>query len=214
MQILDPAGSNVAKVNTEGSVQVAIIPPSGNFYVLAAKTGTIAAAAAAGAAVFAARLNPGYGGKTYIDRIKLRWTTVVAFTTPITQTRSLVITRGTGAAASGGTALVAAKKDSVYGASQMDASLGGAINIATTAALTVTGITFETVNLSEITLAHVGAAGAYYEELIDLTQSRGHPLEINPGEVIAVRVGGSAMDAAGTWSLGVEVSWRDSTTES
>ncbi|NCX31752.1 MAG: hypothetical protein EBX18_04425, partial [Actinobacteria bacterium] len=136
------------------------IPPSGSFYGASSKTGTIAAAAAAGASVFAMRLNPGYGGKAYIDRIKLRWTTIVAFTTPVTQTRSLVITRGAGAASSGGTSLASAtKRDSTYSASQTDVASGGDVRIATTGALTVTGITFETVNHAELTLVHVGAAG-------------------------------------------------------
>lgn len=214
MQVLDPGGTNLLKVNTEGSGQVAVIPPSGNYYGASAKTGTIAAAATAGSAVFAMRLNPGYGGKAYVDRIKLRWTTIVAFTTPVTQTRSLVITRGSGAASSGGTSMASAtKRDSTYGASQTDVASGGDVRIATTGALTVTGITFESVNHAEITLAHVGSAGNYYEELIDMTNGRGHPIEMNPGEVLAVRVGPSAMDAAGTWSLGVDIAWRESTTE-
>jgi hypothetical protein len=213
-KLLDTAGTNVAKVNSEGSVYTVGLPPSGTFYAVAAKTGTIAAAAAASASVFAMRLNPGYGGKAYVDRILLRWTTVVAFTVPITQTRSIVVTRGAGAAASGGTAIAAAtKKDTGYGASNFDSATGGDMRIATTGALTVTGITFETVNLDELTLVHVGTAGAYYESLIDLTNSRGHPMEINPGEVLAIRVGPSAMDAAGTWSLGLKVAWRESTTE-
>lgn len=216
IQIIGTSGTGyIADVNNEGALRVTETPPSGAYYAQAAKTGTIAAAAAAGAAVFAMRVNPSYaGGKAYIDRIKLRWTTIVAFTTAVTQTRSLVITRGAGAAASGGTSLATAtKKDTAYAASQTDVATGGAVQIATTGALTVTGITFETTNLAEITLAHVGAAGSYYEEILDLTNSRGHAVELNAGEVLAVRVGGSAMDAAGTWSLGVDINWRESTSE-
>lgn len=202
------------EVNSENAMRITALPPTGSYYVSANKTGTIAAAAAAGAAVYAQRLNPGYAGKAYIDRIVLRWTTIVAFTTAVTQTRSIVITRGAGAAASGGTAITTmAKKDSAYAASQFDSAVGGDTRIASTGALTVTGITFEAVNLGEITLAHVGAAGAYYESIIDLSQARGHPIELNPGEMLTVRVGSSAMDAAGTWGLGVDVQWRESTSE-
>lgn len=204
---------NGVEVSTENALRVVDTGPSGEHFTLSAKTGTIAAAAAAGATVFAMRLNPGYAGKCYIDSIKLRWTTIVAFTTAVTQTRSIVITRGVGAATSGGTSLsVATKKDAAYSASNIDVALGGDARIATTGALTVTGITFETTNFGEITLAHVGAAGAYYEHIYEFSL-RNHSIELNAGELLAIRVGASAMDAAGTWSLGVEVAFRQSTSE-
>ena len=203
--------NNGAEVNADGAQKVVDIGAPGNHYGLAAKTGTIAAAAAAGAAVFAMRVNPGYGGKAVIDCIKVRFTCIVAFTTPITQTRSLVLTRGAGAATAGGTSLpTAVKKDTAYGLSQTDVATGGDVRISTTGALTVTGITFETQNLGEMTLAHVGAAGAYYEHVYEFTQ-RSHPMELNAGEVLALRVGPSAMDAAGTWAVGIEVQWHETT---
>ena len=202
-----------AEVNSDGSLYTVDVSPTGSNYTVASKTGTISAAAAAGAAVFAMRLDPGSTKKAWVDSIKLRWTTIVAFTTPITQTRSLVITRGSGAATSGGTSIATAtKKDSTYGISEFDVASGGDIRIASTGALTVTGITWETVNLAELTLVHVGAAGAYYEAVYEFSV-RNHEIELNPGEVLGIRVGPSAMDAAGTWSLGVEVAWRESTTE-
>lgn len=213
MQILDPAGSNVMKVNSDGAGYTTTLAPTGTYYSYSGKTGTIAAAAAAGASVFVMRLNPGYAGKAYIMAIKLRYTTIVAFTTPVTQTRSIALYRGAGAASSGGTAIAAAaKKDTNYGASNFDSAAGGDMRIATTGALTVTGITFETVPQGEMTLAHVGTAGAFYEHVYEF-DTRDHPVELNPGELLAVRVGPSAMDAAGTWSLGVEVRWRESATE-
>ena len=214
MKLIGSTSGNVAEVNSENALKVTDSPPAGSYYAIAAKTGTVGAAIAAGGAVYVQRVNPGYSGKIYIDRMRLRYTTIVAYTTPITQTRSIVVKRGAGAAASGGTSLAnAAKKDTGYSASNCDVATGGDTRIATTAALTVTGITFETVNFAEMTLAHVGAAGAYQEALIDLTNARGHPIELNAGELIAVTVGASAMDAAGTWSLDVDINWRESTTE-
>lgn len=203
-----------AEVNSEGALYTVNIDPSGTHYAVAAKSGTIAAAAVAGAAVFAMRLDPGAGSKrAWVDSIRLRWTTITAFTTPVTATRSIVITRGTGAAASGGTAIPAAtKKDTTYSASEFDSALGGDMRIASTGALTITGITFETVNFGEMTLIQAGAAGAFYETVYELSV-RNHPIEMVAGELLAVRVGPSAMDAAGTWVLGVEVNWRESTTE-
>lgn len=202
-----------AEVNADGSLYTVDVSPTGSNYAIAAKTGTIAAAAAAGAAVFAMRLDPGSTKKAWIESMRLRWTTIVAFTTPITATRSIVITRGSGAATSGGTSIpTATKKDSTYGISEFDVASGGDIRIATTGALTVTGITWETVNLGEATLIQAGAAGAFYEVVYEFSV-RNHEVELNPGEVLGIRVGPSAMDAAGTWVLGVEVNWRESTTE-
>lgn len=211
-KLLGYTSNNGAEVSTEGALRVVDTGPSGEHFTIATKTGTIAAAAAAGASVFVMRVNPGYSGKVYIDNIRLRWTTIVAFTTAVTQTRSLVITRGSGAAASLGTALTATKKDSTYASSQTDLALGGDSRIATTGALTVTGITFDTINLAEITLTHVGAAGAYVENIYEFSLIN-HSVELNAGELLAVRVGPTAMDAAGTWSLGIEVSFRQSTSE-
>ena len=96
-----------AEVNADGSLYTVDVSPTGSNYAVAAKTGTIAAAAA-GAAVFAMRLDPGSTKKAWIESMRLRWTTIVAFTTPITATRSIVITRGSGAAASGGTSIATA----------------------------------------------------------------------------------------------------------
>lgn len=203
-----------AEVNTDGALYTVDVDPAGDNYTVVAKTGTLAAALTAGSAVFAMRLDPGASTKkAWIESIKLRWTTIVAFTTPVTATRSIVITRGSGAATSGGTSIpVATKKDTTYGASEFDVSLGGDIRISTTAALTATGITWESANLGEVPLIHVGAAGGYTEAIYEFS-NRNHPIEMNAGEILGVRVGPSNMDAAGTWVLSVEVAWRESTTE-
>lgn len=211
-KILDTAGTNVAKVDTNGALIVAERPSGSGSYCVAAKTGTIGAAAAAGAAIYTQRLDPSSGSvKAYIDSIRLRFTTIVAFTTPITKTRSLVISRGSGAASSGGTSIATVNpKDTTYAASEFDVASGGDVRIATTGALTVTGITWETINFAEMTLVHVGAAGAFVEYIYEFSV-RNHPIELNAGQLLGIRVGPSAMDAAGTWSLGVEVNWHEGT---
>lgn len=211
-KILDTAGVNVAKVDVHGALLTAERPLGDGSYCVAAKTGTVGAAIAGGGAVFAMRLDPGAGSvKAYIDSIRLRFTTIVAFTTPVTQTRSIVLTRGSGAAASGGTAIATVNtKDTTYAASEFNTASGGDVRIATTGALTVTGITWEGINMAEITLAHLGAAGAFGEWVYEFS-ARNHPIELNPGQVLGIRVGPSAMDAAGTWSLGVEVNWHEGT---
>lgn len=207
--IIDPGGVNIAKVSNHGALAVTQVPLGDYAYAVSAKTGTIAAALAANSAVFAMRLDPGSTLNAYIDSIKIRWTTIAAFTTPITATRSIVVTRGSGAAPSGGTAITTATpKDTAYAASEFDAASGGDMRVSTTGALTVTGITWEPTNLGEITLIQAGAAGAFYETTYEFSATN-HPIELNPGQVLGIRVGASAMDAAGTWVLNVEVNWHE-----
>lgn len=201
------------EVNSEGALYTVPLDASGDHYTVTGRTGTMAAAIAANATVFAMRMDPAAVKNAWIDSIRLRWTTITAFTTPVTATRALSIVRGNGAATSGGTSLpVATKKDTAYSASQFDLALGGDMRISSTGALTVTGITFESVYFADIPLIHVGTAGAYYETVYEYSV-RNHPIELHAGELLAVRTGSSAMDAAGTWVLSVEVNWRESTTE-
>lgn len=201
------------EVNPEGALYTVNVDASGSHYAVAAKSGVIAAGAAANATVFAMRFDPAATNEVWIDSIRIRWTTIAAFTAAVTATRSIAIVRGNGAAASGGTAIAAAaKKDTAYPASEFDSALGGDMRIANTGALTVAGITFETTNLIEIPLIQVGAIGAFYEGVYEFSV-RNHPIEMHAGEVLAIRVGPTAMDGGGTWVLGVEVNWREATSE-
>ena len=213
LPILGAPSNNPAEVDAYKSGQRVTIVGRGASHAVASVTGTIAAALAANSAVFAMRLDPAAGAsyKAYITRIRLQWTTIVAFTTAITAGRRLSIYRGSGAAASGGTALAgAAKKDTADGVSKFD-SAGGDMRIATTGALTVTGITFETRELRTMGLTHVGAAGAFLEQIWEFgpTDASGE-IVLNQGELLAIR-NPAAMDAAGTWQLAVNVDWHEGT---
>lgn len=177
----------------------------GVHYGVANLTGTIAAALAINSSVFAMRLDPSSVNRAFIEQIKLQFMTVVAFTTPVSAVRRLGLFRGSGAAASGGTAIAAAnKKHSTSGASQFDSAQGGDMRIATTGALTVTGITFETDPFELIFLGGVGTAGATFE--YDFGGGEISPIQLEPGELLAIR-NPVAMDAAGTWVLTVAVHW-------
>ena len=184
--------------------------PRGASYAIAQQTGTIGAALAANSSVFGMRLDPAAGGayKLYVERIRLEFTTIVAFTTPITAARRLGIYRGAGGAPSGGTGpLEVVKKDTADGNSEVRSAQGGAAHIATTGALTMTGVTFEADPFRLMTLVHVGAAGAFREVVWEFNSTdSGGPLVLNQGEVLAIR-NPAAMDAAGTWQLGVNVDW-------
>lgn len=202
-------GTTQPRVDSTRGLRTTVVP-RGAAFSASGMTGTVGAALAGGGAVFAMRLDPGAAVNAYIERVRLQWTTVVAFTTPVTAGRRLVLSRGSGAAAASGTAITAApQKDTISAPSEFSAAQGGDIRIATTAALTVAGITFETEPLNTMPLVHVGAAGAFYEYLMEFHASENAPVVLQPGQVLAIRNGAAAMDAAGTWQLAVTVNWHE-----
>jgi len=187
-----------------------VVVSRGTGFGVAGVTGTIAAALAANSSIFAMRLDPSSPNRAFIDRIRMQWTTIVAFTTPLTAGRRLGLFRGSGAATSGGTAIATAvRKHTAFGAtSEFDAANGGDIRIAATAALTVTGITYETDPIALVTASHVGAAGGFFEALLEFSASESSEIVLEPGQLLAIR-NPVAMDAAGTWQLSVQVQWRE-----
>jgi hypothetical protein len=194
---------------TKGASLVSVVP-NGVGFGISAISGTLAAALAAGASVFAMRLDPGAGVVAYIDRIRIQYTTIVAYTTPLTAGRRLAVFRGSGANATVGTAIAAAvpKHTSFGSPSEFNTAQGGDMRISATAALTVTGITFEADPIVTMPLVHVGNAGNYAESIFEFSASESAELVLEPGQLLAVRCP-QAMDAAGTWQLGVNVQWRE-----
>lgn len=201
---------NAAVENANKAFRSCNVPRSSRNFSVAATTGTMAAALAANSSVFAIRIDPGAGSiNAFIERIRLQYTTIVAYTTPITAGRRLALFRGSGAAVTGGTSIATvAKKDSSSIDSECGVAQGGQISIATTAALTVTGVTFEANQFAEMSLTHVGAAGGYAESIFEYTATESAPIVLAPGQLIAVR-NPAAMDAAGTWQLAVRVDWHE-----
>lgn len=206
MAVIVTDGTTNARLDNRGVRSV--LAPRGLAYATSGITGTVAAALGANSSLFAMRIDPGSAVLAFVERIRLMFTTIVAFTTPITASRRLAIYRGSGAAASGGTAMVAVSKDSTGAASECNVAQGGDVRIATTGALTVTGITFETDPIRTMTLTHVGAAGNYAEMDMEFHASECAPIILQPGQVLAVR-NPVAMDAAGTFQLGVNVNWYE-----
>lgn len=206
------AGNGAVEANTKAQ-RVDIVPRSINNYCVSNITGTITAAIAANSSFFAMRLDPGAGTKlAFIERIRCQYTTIVAYTTPVTAGRRLALFRGSGAAASGGTAITAAvRKDTANGvASEFDAANGGDMRISSTGALTVTGITYETDPIRTQSLVHAGAAGAVSEWIWEFAATECAPVVLQPGQLLAIR-NPAAMDAAGTWQLAVSVDWYEAT---
>lgn len=179
-------------------------------YQIAQVTGTISAALAQNSVVFAMRNSPTATASQmiHVSRLRLNWTTLTAFTTPVTAARRLEVIKATAASAaySGGTAVtVASKKVTSSATSMADAANGGDIRIASTGALTAPGtITIETYPLATFPLTHVGSSGNNAEKVIDLIGVNDQPWELAAGELLLIR-NPVAMDAAGTWQLAVEV---------
>ena len=207
--IQDPnVPANMQRIEAGGNSRVTI-GIIGDRYSQGNVTGTIAAALPANSPVYAMRSSPITSRRVRIHRMRLQWTTIVAFTVPITAGRRLAIFRGAGAATAGGTALgVTSKRDNLSPASQCDAAATGDQRISATAALTVVGITFDASPLKVISLSHVGAAGAFFEQVLEFDDDTGGPLILNPGELMAIRCP-ILMDAAGTWQLAVNCDWTE-----
>lgn len=173
-------------------------------YAVSGVSGTIAAGLAQDSLVLALLCDPAQGGVAanhklgmYFDRLAIAFTTVSAFTTPITAGRRLGVYRATGGqAATGGTTLAVAKKD----APNAPASVCTSALIAAVGALGAAGITREPTPLGTLDLAHVGAAGARQEFLFELAAPANAPIAINPGELLVVS-NPVVMDAGGTWQL-------------
>jgi len=183
------------------------IYPRGVGYGISSITGIIAAALAAGGAIFVARLDPSAAVNVHITRLVLDHVTPTAFGTPITAGRRWGIYRGSGAAASGGTALATAvEKDTNGASSEMNSANGGDMRISTTVALTVAGITFESQEIATMLLVGQGAAGAIKVMQYEWDHSHGSPLVLRPGELIAVRTI-PTMDATGTQQVAVNMDW-------
>lgn len=187
----------------------------------AASTGTIAAGLAADGVVWTLRypesvasvLMPGAGAanakKLYVGRIEVIVTTIVAFTTPVTAGRHLKLVRGTGPAGtadpSGGAAWTPARKRSDLDANVEALAVG---RVATTAALTTTGFTFETAALARVPLAGAGASGAVASFTGTFDGRQAGPIVLLPGQVLALAAG-ALFDAAGTWEAFVNVDFAE-----
>ncbi len=210
MAVIESPSGVLMEVESDKKAQRAIVVPRGAGHSVAKTTGIIGAGLVVGSSVFAMRLDPSSPNRAFIDRIRLQWTCLVAFTVPLTAGRRLALYRGSGAAATGGTSIATAtRKWTTFGASsEFDTANGGAMMIATTSALTTTGITFEADESFQMSLAHVGAAGAQYEVVWECSVGESSEVVLEPGQMLAIR-NPLAMDAAGTWQLSVGVQWRE-----
>jgi hypothetical protein len=159
-------------------------------------TGVMAAALAADAAAFTLRY-PDTGTKLWaLQWLHIHVTCLTAFTTPVTAGRRLHLVRSTDvdSAASGGAAVDVVRNDSRYTSEVLPVG-----RISTTAALTTTGIIFDTAAVARLALSQVGTSGADYDELWTFDD----PLILIPGQTVALTAG-ALFDTAGTWQATVK----------
>lgn len=181
-------------------------------FALSVQSGTMAAALAQDSIVFALRADVTANSEigVYIDRLRLAFQTIVAFTTPVTAARRLGIYRATnpGAEVSGGTDVVAAIRKKDANASAAATTVTKAF-MATTAGLTAGGLVREANPLATMDLVSVGAAGGRLEQVYELGAPMSQEWCLNPAEYLVVS-NPVAMDAAGTWQLTLnELSWYE-----
>lgn len=161
-----------------------------------ASTGVMAAGLAADAAAFTLRY-PDTGTKLWaLQWLHVHVSCLTAFTTPVTAGRRLHLVRSTDvdAAASGGAAVDVVRNDSRYTTETLPVG-----RIATTAALTTTGIIFDTAAAARLALSQVGASGADYDEVWTFDD----PLILIPGQTVAITAG-ALFDAGGTWQATIK----------
>jgi hypothetical protein len=188
----------------------------GPAWSLTGTTGTMAAALAQDAVVFAigaaasaaAPTNQAPRGPLEIEGLQLVFTAIVAATTPVTAGRRLQLFKASDnaqAMPAGGAALTPLPKRTKN--QGLDTGLtGGVARIATTAGLTVVGFTRGTVPLATFDLTGLGAAGS--RAVFELYEKRnGYPLWLDPGEILVIS-NPQAIDAALTWQLTVNVDYR------
>ena len=204
------ASSGAAAVEAATKALRVSIAPRGLAYSVSGTTGTVAAALASGGAVFTMRNDASSSRRLFIERMRLQYTTIVAYTTAVTAGRRLHLVRSTVSSAnpSGGTALTPVQKDSTDGDSEASTAGGGDCRISTTGALTVTGTTWDTNIIRSVTLSHVGTAGAFQEFILEFSASESAPIILEPGQALGL-VAGALFDAAGTWQLGVNVDFHE-----
>lgn len=208
IQLVDASGNPLA-FETDKKAQRTVVVNRGVGFSMSGITGTVSATLSGNSTVFAMRFSPSATNVAFIDKVVVRYTTIAAYTTPVTAGRRLALFRGAGAAASGGTTPVPpVARHLSLATSDFLAASGGSSSISTTGALTVTGITYEADPISVYSLVHLGAAGAYAEFSTLFTDCGQSALVIKPGQVLAIR-NPAAMDAGGTWQMAVEVSWRE-----
>lgn len=140
-------------------------------------------------------------GTLAVRRIHVQVTTIVAFSTSVVAGRALRLVAGAATSPSKGEATGGAEWQMRPKHRDGDVNLARG-RVATTAALTTTGILFGDPR-RRMSLVHMGASGAVYDEVWEYDAARG-PLYLSPGRCLAIQTD-AALDAAGTLQIKIDV---------
>lgn len=192
------------------SIPVNVAPDVAN-YAFSSVSNTLAAAQAANSVFFMAR-NPTAATRVIqIHRFVLIWTTIAAFTTPLTVGRHLALIRGASTAnPTGGLASAAAINANTSDASSfLNSANGGDIRISDTTGLTaVTGFTYEAEPITVFPLTTLGTAGSSRIFSLEFDAAGSAPIMLYASQYICLR-NPIAMDAGGTWQIAVNVRYSE-----
>ena len=184
----------------------------GDAYAISSVSGLFTSGQAINGCQFAMRSSPAAKRNVYITHLRVQWCVTVAFATAVTAGRRLEVYRGSGAAASAGTALATPGAATPIFSPPSVRPAWGDIRIAAATTLTVTGITFETQPIEGFQTAGWGAAAAYVA-LNELRQPGSSP--IIPASWRAYCCAQCAShgcingSAVANWQIGVEVEWHE-----
>lgn len=185
-----------------------------NCWRIVGRTGTLDAALAQGSVLFGLRAAPNTPSNVraaYIERLRIQYTCLVSFTTPITAGRALAFAGITNATITGGSSLTPQPKGSSNSNIDSIFSAPGQARIASTAALGGVTSGGSTAGYGYASLAALGTAGN--RETFEWTFSGDDtaPIAISSGGGIDASLLGlgiylpQAMDATGQFELVVEV---------
>ena len=211
-QVVDGIGVPLRVFPYRNSIPVNFVSDSAS-YAFSVVSNTLAAGQVSNAVFFMARNSATATRPIQITRFVLTWTTITAFTTPITGGRQLGLIRGTSTAnPTGGLATAAAVPlNSTDPSSFFNSANGGDIRISDTTALTaVTGFTYEADPITVFPLTNLGNAGASRVFVLELDTLGSAPLILNASQFICLRnINTVAFDGGGTWQITVNVRYNE-----
>ncbi len=201
------SANSIAAVESKTKALRTTNAPRGAGYSFSSTSGVVTAGQPAAACFVALRSNPSGTLYCFIEKIRLQFTTITAFTTSVSAGRRLSLFRGSGATPTGGTTIVPEQKDSTAAVSQIAAANNGLAVISTTGAVGTSNIVWEANPFREMAVTHLGAAGANNEDIYDFAATS--PIILSPGQVLGLRTI-NAFDAGGTFQISIDIDWHES----
>lgn len=201
-------GSSGVDAQTEtlmAALRTTVYPPSGDAFTMSAQSGlitTIAAGTTTAGHLYAFRNLS--ATDIVVERFRIRWQTITAFTTAQEIGLQAFIGRSFSTSYTGGTALTACKKRNASGNSIL-----GDARISTTTALTAGTITLESSPFLELVgWSQTGVAPAVsgFEEEISFDTRMPIVLVQNEGIIVRNTI---LMGSAGTARVKVDLDWRE-----